>query len=183
MTHEHDASPAHLAGRAIPSDRLNDRTDYQGCFACGGRNPFGLGLVYRQEGDAVVTEFTADERHQGFPGVVHGGIVATLLDETLERIGTLEGRWMMTGRLEVRFRRVAPINCSLLAMARVVSSRPRVLIARAVLRLADEPDGVIAEAQGAFLPLPPDVASRVEKAYPAFAHAFDGAGNGAAKEA
>ncbi|MGN6674071.1 MAG: PaaI family thioesterase, partial [Thermomicrobiales bacterium] len=86
------------------SDRLNDRSGYQRCFACGTRNADGLGLVFRQEGDTIVTEFTPDERFQGFPGVVHGGILATLLDETLSRTATGAGRWMMTARLDVRYR-------------------------------------------------------------------------------
>ena len=154
-------------------DRLNDRSDYQLCFACGARNGSGLGLIFHQEGDDVVTEFIADERYQGFPGVIHGGIVATVLDETLERIGTLQGRWLMTGRLEVRYRRAAPINRRLRVAARVASSRGRALIATAWLSLAGEPTAVIAEAQGTFLPLSPAIQAHVATAYPAFAHAFD----------
>src|SRR5579864_3726600 len=64
---------------------LNDTTDYQRCFVCGQRNPFGLHLVFRVEGDSVVADFQPREEHQGFPGVIHGGIVAAVLDEALGR--------------------------------------------------------------------------------------------------
>jgi acyl-coenzyme A thioesterase PaaI-like protein len=168
-TNQHPPVPATPATR----DRLNDRTDYQLCYVCGARNRSGLGLVFHQEGEEVVAEFTADARYQGFPGVIHGGIVATLLDETLERIGTLEGRWLMTGRLEVRYRRVAPINRELRVSARLVSSRPRALVACAKLAPVDAPEAIIAEAQGTFLPLPPNVQRQVAAAYPVFARAFD----------
>ena len=161
------------AGEAPTTDRLNDRSDYQRCFACGPRNPYGLQLVFRQEGDEVVTEFTADARYQGFPGVLHGGIVATLLDETLERVSTLEGRWLMTGRLEVRYRRAVPVERPLRIAARAVDSRARMLVASATMTLVDQPGVVVAEAQGTFLPLPPDIQTQVSARYPAFAHAFD----------
>ena len=59
---------------------LNDTTDYQRCFVCGQRNPFGLHLVFRREHDTVVADFQPREEHQGFPGVIHGGIVAAVLD-------------------------------------------------------------------------------------------------------
>lgn len=159
---------------AVPAfDRLNDRSDYQRCFACGAHNAYGLQLVFQQEGDAVTTEFTADLRYQGFPGVVHGGIVATLLDETLERVASLEGRWLMTGRIAVRFRRAVPIERPLRVVARAVDSRARMLVASATMTLADQPGVVVAEAQGTFLPLPPDIQAQVAAQYPTFAHAFD----------
>ena len=88
-------------------DRLNDTSEYQACFGCGARNTVGLQLVFRQEGEEILTEFTPDVRFQGFPNVVHGGVIATLLDETLSRTSTLGGRWMMTARLDIRYRRPA----------------------------------------------------------------------------
>lgn len=163
----HDQGPA-----VVPDERLNDRSDYQGCFACGARNTYGLGLVYWLEDGEVVTEFTADERHQGFPGVIHGGILATLLDETLERLGTLEGRWMMTGRLDVRYREAAPIGRKLRIAARAVSSRMRALLATAVVCLADDPTRIYAEAEGTFLPLSLEVERQVSAMYPRFMGAF-----------
>ena len=141
-------------------DRLNDSSAYQRCFACGMRNDAGLHLVFRQEGDEVVTEFTADERFQGFPGVVHGGILATLLDETLNRVAMAEGRMMMTGRLDIRYRRAAPLGRPLRVGARVRSSRSRMLQAEGEIRLADagtdENEAIIATAEGIFLPVPGD---------------------------
>lgn len=158
------------------SDRLNDRSDYQLCFACGARNAQGLGLVFERENGVVATTFTGDARYQGFPGVIHGGIIATLLDEALERLGVLEGRWLMTGRLEVRFRRAAPIGTPLRVEARVVSSRGRALVASGMVSLAEQPEAVIADATGTFLPLPPEIAAQVGDRYPAFLRSLEGEG-------
>lgn len=134
--------------------RLNDTSAYQGCFGCGYRNDTGLRLVFRQEGDEIVTEFTPDARYQGFPGVLHGGILATLLDETLSRTATRERRWMMTGRLEVRYRRAAPLGPTLRVTARTLSSRSRMVHAEGEVRLANDPSVILADARGTFLPIP-----------------------------
>ncbi|MGH2516606.1 MAG: PaaI family thioesterase [Ktedonobacterales bacterium] len=154
-------------------DRLNDTSSYQGCFACGMRNDAGLQLVFRQEGEEIVTEYTPDPRFQGFPGVLHGGILTTLLDETLSRTAMIEGRWMMTGKLEIRFRNAAPVGRSLRVSARTLSSRTRMLKAAAEIRLADEPETVIATAEGTFLPLPGEYQRQAVEHHPELASFFD----------
>lgn len=153
--------------------RLNDRSGYQACFGCGLRNDAGLQLVFRLEGNEVVTEFTPDVRFQGFPGVVHGGILATLLDEALSRTATVEGRWVMTGRLEIRYRRAAPLGHALRVSARTLSSRSRMVHAEGEIRLADEPGAVVAEAKGTFLPLPAGYQQRVVDQHPEIASFFE----------
>jgi uncharacterized protein (TIGR00369 family) len=154
-------------------DRLNDRSAYQRCFGCGLRNDAGLQLVFRQEGNEIVTVFTPDARFQGFPGVVHGGILATLLDETLSRTATAGGRWMMTGRLEVRYRRAVPLGRPLRVSARTVSSRSRMVAAEGEIRLADEPDTVVADARGTFLPIPPVYHQEAVERHPELASFFE----------
>ena len=155
------------------TDHLNDRSAYQGCFACGMRNDAGLKLVFRLEGDEIVTEYTPEARFQGFPGVLHGGILATLLDEALSRTATAEGRWMMTGKLEIRFRSAAPVGRRLRVAARTLASRARMLQAAAEIRLADEPETVIATAEGTFLPLPADYQRQTVEQHPELAGFFD----------
>lgn len=160
-------------GREGRTDRLNDTSEYQRCFACGPRNTSGLHLHYRQEGDVIATEFTLDERFQGFPGVAHGGILATVLDETLSRTATAQGRWMMTARLEVRYRNVAPIGRTLRCTARTLTSRSRMLTATGEIRLADDPDNVIAVAEGTFLPIPADYQKNAVERFPELTGFFD----------
>lgn len=167
-----DETPAQ-AGNTEPDPRLNDTSEYQGCFGCGLRNMAGLRLIFHMEGDEVVTEFTPDARFQGFPGVVHGGILATLLDETLSRTATVEGRWMMTGRLEVRYRRAAPVGRPYRITARALSSRRRMIQAAGEIRLADEPETVIAEAEGTFLPIPKEYQEAAKAERPELATFFD----------
>ena len=147
---------------------LNDTTDYQRCFVCGQRNPFGLHLVFRLEEGTVVADFQPREEHQGFPGVIHGGIVAALLDEALGRTSLLGNNqeWTMTGRLEVRYRHYVPYGPLLRVRARLGIERRRMMQASGVLTLAGDESAVLAEAQGTFLPLAPQVVDTIMQDFP-----------------
>jgi acyl-coenzyme A thioesterase PaaI-like protein len=154
---------------------LNDTTDYQRCFVCGQRNPFGLHLVFRLDNHTVVADFQPREEHQGFPGVIHGGIVAALLDEALGRTSVLGNNreWTMTGRLEVRYRRYVPYGPLLRVRASLDTERRRMQQASGVLTLADDERVVLAEATGIFLPFTPEMADSIMKDYPGLRGFFE----------
>jgi len=151
---------------------LNDTTDYQRCFVCGQHNPYGLHLVFRQEDQSIVADFQPREEHQGFPGVLHGGIVAAVLDEVLGRTSLLGAHpeWTMTGRLEIRYRRHVPYGPLLRVRATLETERRRMLQARGVLTLAEHEQTVLAEASGIFLPLPEQVADEIMRDFPGLRH-------------
>lgn len=155
---------------------LNDTTDYQRCFACGMQNPFGLQMSFRQEEGAVVAELQPKEEHQGFPGVIHGGIVATILDEALNRTSMLSKQpaWTMTGRLEVRYRRYVPYGQLLRVRAWLEMERGRMMQAKGVLMLAGDEGAVLAEAQGTFMALKPELLDSVMQGYPGMRGFFEG---------
>jgi acyl-coenzyme A thioesterase PaaI-like protein len=147
---------------------LNDTTDYQGCFVCGQRNPYGLQLVFRQEEQSIVADFQPREEHQGFPGVIHGGIVASVLDEVLGRTPYLSEHpeWTLTGRLELRYRRYVPFGPLLRVRATLEKANRRMYQARGILTLAEREDEVLAEATGIFLPLPANVIDDILRDFP-----------------
>jgi acyl-coenzyme A thioesterase PaaI-like protein len=156
--------------------KLNDDTDYQRCFVCGQRNPYGLHLVFRREDQSIVTEFQPREEHQGFPGVIHGGIVASVLDETLGRASLLAEKplWTMTGRLEVRYRRYVPYGPLLRVRASLLKERRNMLQARGVLSLAEDESTPLAEAEGIFLPLPEPFVDSLMQDFPGLRQFFEG---------
>ncbi len=145
---------------------LNDRSDYQQCFVCGAQNAVGLQLEFRREGERVVADFLPKEAFQGFPGVVHGGILASLLDEALPRTALLHGEWVMTGRLEIRYRQPALVGQLLRTTAEIEQQRGRRVIARGAVALAADPAVVIAEARGTFLPYPEKLRKEALQTYP-----------------
>ena len=80
---------------------------YPYCFGCGDANPIGLRLKYRREGDRLRTEFMPGDDHQGWPGIVHGGIITSLLYEVMENFPYYQGTKVMMKRMETRFLRPA----------------------------------------------------------------------------
>jgi uncharacterized protein (TIGR00369 family) len=140
------------------------------CFGCGDQNPKGLKLAFRLEDGVAVAEFDPDPEHQGFPNHMHGGLVATILDEAMGWAIYGKGIWAMTARMQVRFRQPVPLDRRLRVSARVTNQRHRLVQARAELR--DEGGTLLAEGEGAFLRVTPEKGRELEELYRAAAEAF-----------
>ncbi len=94
------------AARRIPNPYAGSPT-YR-CFGCSPGNPIGLQLTFLLEGEQVVTEWSPREDLEGYPGVVHGGIQATLADETAAwYIHAVLGTSGVTRELSVRYHQPA----------------------------------------------------------------------------
>ena len=122
------------------------------CWGCGD-DPAGIRLPQpRAEGlDRYSATFSFHERHQGGPGLVHGGLVSAALDEACGLLATWYRFPTVTARIFVRYRRPVPINRGLEVEAWLAGERGRRLHVDAALR--DGAD-VLAEARGAFLHVP-----------------------------
>jgi len=84
------------------------------CFICGLENPVGLHLhIYEMEPGIIETTYNAPEHFQGYPGVLHGGIVGAIIDEVAGRshMGSDPDnpRFMFTAKLEVKYRKNVPV--------------------------------------------------------------------------
>jgi uncharacterized protein (TIGR00369 family) len=122
------------------------------CFVCSQTNPIGLHVRFTVEGDRVIGEFTPTELHVGFHGIVHGGILAAVLDDALAAIGYHQGEPTVTARLAVRYRRPARPGEMLRVEAVETGRRGALRQGTAVLRTAD--GTVIAEAEGTLAAAP-----------------------------
>lgn len=100
----------------------NDRTTTRGvgCFGCSSDNPRGLALAFERKGELVEAETVLGETFAGYDGLVHGGIVTTLLDEAMGwAILELAGRFAVTRTLQVDFRRPVFVDRPLRVEARL----------------------------------------------------------------
>lgn len=157
-----------MSGDATPTRRWVGRTPgtiaNNGCFACGPANGRGLHLEIQNDGEATYVEFTPDESWQGFGGVVHGGLVATVLDEVMawELYGYDD--FAVTGRMEITYRKLVPVGRRLRASARLVQDRRRAKKVRAELR---DQDGILlASAESLFVAIPPEQEAELRRRYP-----------------
>lgn len=134
--------------------RRDKQPNSRQCFVCGLENPVGLRLaVYTTAPGEVSSEYTAPDHFQGYPGVVHGGIVASMLDEVVGRavMGDDTSRFMMTARLQVRYRLPVPVGQPLRLEGKMRRRRGRTAEATARLRLPD--DTIAAEAEALLVEL------------------------------
>ncbi len=124
------------------------------CFGCSPRNPIGLKLVFEHDGDACRSYFTAGPEHQGWSGVIHGGLVATMLDEAM-------GQWLwenkivtMTAEMIVRYSKPAPVGVKLTIEGNLVSQKGRLIEMAGRIIL---PDGTVAAwSKAKFLKVKPE---------------------------
>ncbi|MFB7504605.1 PaaI family thioesterase [Streptomyces broussonetiae] len=117
---------------------------YEHCFGCGPGQPHGLNLQARAgEGVSLSAEFTVRSAHQGAPGLAHGGVLATALDETLGSLNWLLRTIAVTGRLETDFVRPVPVGTTLYLEAEVTAVAGRKIFSRATGRIGG-PDGPVA---------------------------------------
>ena len=128
------------------------------CFVCGTQNPCSLHLkFYSTAPGQVAADYTVPEQFQGYPGVVHGGIVAAMLDEVAGR-SHMDGdppRFMYTARLELRYRRNVPVGQPLRLVGQAGRSKGRTAAATAMIY--DQEGNMLAEAEALLVDIPADV--------------------------
>jgi acyl-coenzyme A thioesterase PaaI-like protein len=133
---------------------LIDLPHTPGCLVCGRENPHGLKLDLQVD-DAtgiVRTTFTPAAHHIGFPGVVHGGALATVIDEAMVWAATWAGkRFCLCGEMNLRYRKPAVVGQPVVVEARVELARGRLLQTSAVARSPDGTSYVV--ATGKYVPL------------------------------
>ncbi len=134
------------------------------CFICGVENPVGLKLkIYETGPGAVETKFTAPEYYQSYPGILHGGIVATILDEVSGRslMGASDApRFMFTGKLEVKYRKNVPTGQPLRIVGKAGKTKGR--IAEAWGGIYDQEGTLLAESNSLLIDLPKDAVENVD---------------------
>lgn len=154
-------------GGASIGQRLNGRDDHH-CFGCGQLNPYGLKLSFfplpTEEGEGVWTPWTPRRVHEGFTGIVHGGIITTVLDEVMAWALYQRQIWAVTGRINVSFRRPVEVGVPMRAIGRVVHDRGRLLDLSGELRRTDT-DELLASATATFVRVPADQAKEWEDRY------------------
>ena len=119
------------------------------CFACGEKNPIGLHLSFDFDGKKISTKKFLTREFQGYDGTAHGGIISTMLDETMCKfIFAKYGEEAVTGRLEIRYKFPTPIEQELKITAWEENRRKNIISMRSTIETSD---GIVtAEAAAKF---------------------------------
>jgi uncharacterized protein (TIGR00369 family) len=117
----------HIAGQ--PDSHCN-------CIICGSDNPASLGIKFvLQADDSVTAQFRGNALLQGYKGILHGGIIASILDAAMTHCLFNNGVEAVTADLQVRFRNAIPYNADLQVVASIVSSQKTLYRLKSVITM------------------------------------------------
>ena len=123
------------------------------CLVCGLKNPFGLHTSFFElDNGELLAVFKPKEEHQSYPGRLHGGIISTILDETMGRAIMIQSEddiWGVTVDLQIRFKKPVPLDEELRVISRITKDSSRFFEGTGELLLQD--GTVAAEGHGKYL--------------------------------
>ena len=125
-----------MGGEYIPRQQPNSHN----CYVCGLANDYGLQLIFFDNGvDEVWCHYSIPAHYEGYPGVAHGGVVAAVLDEVCARAAMIAdlNRFMVTAKMEVKYRFPVPLNVKMRAVGRVTRRRGRLAEAHGELWMVE----------------------------------------------
>jgi uncharacterized protein (TIGR00369 family) len=130
------------------------------CFGCGKKNPIGLKLQFLETGKELRASWQPSETYQGYPNILHGGIIATLLDEigawcVSVKIGTAG----VTSEMTIKFLHPVYINRGAIGLEAEIAEQTE-RSAKIICRLSDGTTKLCAEATAVYSLFPPEVAKR-----------------------
>ncbi len=119
--------------------------NFPNCYVCGAENPQGLHVEFFADGpERCRAVYAARREHEGWPGIVHGGVLFTLMDEALAWALAYAGLRGVTAKGDVRFAAPARVGTELTITAEVGERRGKLVRARAEVRSAETPDTLVA---------------------------------------
>ena len=133
------------------------------CFACGASNPIGMRLHIELSEGAARTEWVVGEDYVGWSDKLHGGIIATLLDEVMAWAPSSFDSWAVTAEMTVRYRAAASPGDRLTATGRVAKRRRRIYEVVGEVRGPD--NRLIAEGRGTYLGATPSEKAALKEQY------------------
>jgi uncharacterized protein (TIGR00369 family) len=124
--------------------------DNQRCYVCGKKNPAGLAVDFEinEEARSIFGWFTPSHNHQGYEGIVHGGILSALLDEAMAKLAFSVGIPAVTAEITVKFKTPAAPGDELSVFGRITEETKRLILAEAKIERGPV---LIAEATGKLL--------------------------------
>ena len=127
---------------------MSEFNDDQNCFVCGKKNLAGLRLEFREKDSSheVEAEIVFPAHLQGWQNTVHGGLLATVLDEVMIKAATAIGSQCVTAELTVKYKKPAATGVSYRLSGAVVATRGRIITAES--HIFDSSGQILAQATG-----------------------------------
>jgi len=125
---------------------LQRTEDYHSCFGCGKDNPIGLKLIFKWDGCTARSEFMPSDLYQGWPGILHGGITACILDEAMGYAALFAAGHCVTARMQIKLKQTIHTGDALVITSFVRKKTRKLVDTVAAVTLQD--GTVLAESTG-----------------------------------
>lgn len=122
---------------------------YSNCFACGQDNPHGLKLSFEYDDKSAWAWFGSPLCFEGYNGVVHGGVIATILDEAMAKIILIQGLAAVTADMNIRYRKPLPIGLKVKVTGEITMQKTRTIHTKGTIE--DEGGNIIAESTAVYI--------------------------------
>jgi acyl-coenzyme A thioesterase PaaI-like protein len=130
--------------------KIMELNDDNMCFACGIDNPISLGLnFFLKEDGTVETEFIPQDVHQGYTNIMHGGLISTLLDESMAKVLSYKNIKALTAEIRVKFKKPVMIGQRVIITGILKKTHGKLLFTEALLK--DNTGEILANAEGKFI--------------------------------
>ena len=154
-------------GLAAPDVRVGGRRILltpHNCFACGQLNVHGLQLDLHADGGECWAELTLPERFEGWDGIAHGGILATILDEVMAWAIIEQDSWGVTARMTIEYKKPVAVGSRIRGEGWLVRARRRLV--EAAGRIVDADTGEeLATAEALYVAAPEDRKRELKERY------------------
>ncbi|MCI0405999.1 MAG: PaaI family thioesterase, partial [candidate division Zixibacteria bacterium] len=129
---------------------------YSGCFVCGDKNPLGLAVKFYEKDGGAAAEFVPQKVLEGYRGLLHGGILSSLLDEVMIKAVLAKDVYCVTAELAVRYKKPVEIADKLTLFGYIEKENGRVYTAKGWAK--NQKGELAAEAVGKyFVPKPEEI--------------------------
>jgi uncharacterized protein (TIGR00369 family) len=122
---------------------------YNNCFVCGPDNPSGLNLKFVFDGKVARTEYTPSNAHEGYKGILHGGIIATILDEVMIKAALAQGITCVTAQMDIRFKAPVMLEKKVFFTAEIIEIKGRIITTTG--KALDHGGHTLAESTGKYM--------------------------------
>lgn len=115
----------------------NKLEDDKHCFVCGEKNPNGLNLTFSFREGKAAAEFILHKTYQGYKDIVHGGIISTLLDESMVKAALLQGIPVVTAEITIRFKNPLMVGEKAIVEAHITETNRKIIDTSATIKKLD----------------------------------------------
>ena len=134
---------------------------YNNCFVCGPDNPTGLNLKFLFDGKTARTDYTPTNSHEGYKGILHGGIIATILDEVMIKAALAQDIMCVTAQMDIRFKAPAYLGKTISFTAEVTEIKGRIITTSGRALSAD--GKILAEATGKYMTVSEEMQQQLQQ--------------------